>query len=101
MTDVARPLVVVEDDPFPRILEVLLDPDVSPERSAAFTRLMEPECPDFGKWCARMRRLARGLYPARVRLVSSQEELHASLPEARAVMVESLEFGREELDRAP
>jgi phosphoglycerate dehydrogenase-like enzyme len=101
MTDAGRPLLVVEDDPFPRILEVLLDPDVSSDRAAAFTRLMEPECPDFAKWCARMRKVARGLYPARVRLVSSQDELRAALPDATAAMVESLEFGREEVERAP
>ncbi len=101
MIEHARPLLVVEDDPFPRILQVLLDPDVDEARRAAFARLMEPECPRFDRWCARVRRLARNLYPARVKMVASQDDLRESLPEARAVMVESLRVGGEELAAAP
>ena len=101
MSGNARRVIVVEDDPFPRILQVLLDPAVSAERSAAFARLMEPECPRFDQWCARVRRLAHGLCPAEVRMAQSQEDLRASLPEASVVMVESLRIGRAELEGAP
>jgi len=90
-------LLVVEDDPFPRILQVLLDPGVSAERYAAFAHLVAHEASDFDNWCGNLRKLAGRLYPAEVRLVSTQAELRAALPEASAVMVESLRIGAKEL----
>ncbi len=94
------PVLLVEDDPFPRILHVILDPDTSRERCAAFAHLVAHELPDFEGWCKRARENARGLYPAAVRLVASQEELRANLRDASAAVVESLRIGREELDIA-
>jgi phosphoglycerate dehydrogenase-like enzyme len=41
-----------------------------------------------------------GLFPAKVQFVDSQDELRAALPGARAVVLESLEFGREEVAAA-
>jgi phosphoglycerate dehydrogenase-like enzyme len=96
-----RPIILVEDDPFPRILQVLLDPDVDEERRVSFAHLMEPEHPQFEVWCSRIQQLARRLYPAEVRMVSSQEELWANLHDASVVMVESLAITDKELDLAP
>ena len=72
MSAASMPIVVVEDDPFPRLIQVLLDPQTSAERRAAFADFMAHDLPDFDGWCERVRRNAPGLYPAAVRLVSSQ-----------------------------
>lgn len=93
-------VIVVEDDPFPRLIQVILDPQTSAERRAAFANLMAHDLPDFDGWCERVRRNAPGLYPSEVRLVSSQEELRAALPGASVAVVESLQVGGEELDLA-
>lgn len=91
------PIIVVEDDPFPRLIQVILDPQTSAERHAAFATFMAHDLPDFEGWCESVRRNAAGLYPAEVRLVSSQRELHAALPSADALVVESLHVGPAEL----
>jgi phosphoglycerate dehydrogenase-like enzyme len=96
-----EPLIVVEDDAFTRLLEVVLDPRASRQRHAAFADFMAHDEPDFAGWCERLRQGAPALYPAEVRLVSSPEELRAHIADARAVVVESLQVGREELALAP
>ena len=97
----ARPVIVVEDDPFPRILQVILDPNATAERRDAFAHFMAHDVPDFAGWCAETRAQVPTLYPADVRLVSTQEELRANLPEANAVIVESLTIDDAELAMAP
>ncbi len=97
----ARPVIVVEDDPFPRILQVILDPNTTAERRDAFAHFMAHDVPDFAGWCAETRAQVPKLYPADVRLVSTQEELRANLPEANAVIIESLTMGEAELAIAP
>jgi len=93
-------VIVVEDDPFPRLIQVILDPQTSTERRAAFAHFMAHDLPDFEGWCERVRRNAPGVYPSEVRLVSSQQELRAALPGASVAVVESLRVGNEELDLA-
>jgi phosphoglycerate dehydrogenase-like enzyme len=95
-----EPLIVVEDDPFTRLIEVVLDPRASAERYAAFADFMAHDAPDFAGWRDRVRRGADAIYPAEVRLVSSQEELRASVPDACAIVVESFEVGGEEIASA-
>lgn len=97
----ARPVIVVEDDPFPRILQVILDPGTSTERRDAFAHFMAHDVADFNGWCAETRASIPTLYPAEVRLVSSQEAFCAQLPEADAVIIESLTMGAAELALAP
>ena len=97
----AVPLIVIEDDPFLRVMQVVLDPDTSAERVAAFADFFSHDEPDLAGWCARVRARAPGLFPAKVLLVDTQDELRAALPEARAVVLESLEFGHEEIAAAP
>ena len=94
------PLIVVEDDPFLRVLQVVLDPDTPAERTAAFADFFAHEA-DFGDYCARLRAKVPGLFPARVQMVETQDELRRSLAEARGVAVEALTFGRDELAAAP
>lgn len=95
------PLIVVEDDAFTRIIQIVLDPAVPSERVAAFSHFFHHEEPDFAGWCARLRKRLASIHPARVQLVETQEALAASLPGAAAAVVESLEIGRRELTEAP
>lgn len=101
MTTPSRPLIVVEDDPFTRIIQVVLDPAVDPARVAAFTDFFAHDLPDFAGWLAALRQRLGRLHPAGVRLVASQEQLAAALPAADAVVVEGLTLGAAELARAP
>jgi phosphoglycerate dehydrogenase-like enzyme len=95
------PVIVVEDDPWTRLIAVVLDPATSPERRAAWADFMSPDEPDFAGWCDALRTRLGGLYPCEVRLVSSRGELSDSLAVARALVVESFAVGAAELERAP
>jgi phosphoglycerate dehydrogenase-like enzyme len=95
------PVVVAEDDRFLRVVEVALDPNASAERTAAFADFFAHDEPDFAGWCDKVRRGARNLYPAEVRLVATQEALRANLAEADVLVVESLAAGPEEIAAAP
>src|SRR5262249_1494950 len=96
-----RPIVVIEDDPFTRVAQLVLDPDASAERRAAFADFFKHDEPDFDGWCARLRARAGGLAPAEVRMVTSQDELRANVADARVLIVESLRVGRDDLAAAP
>jgi glyoxylate reductase/D-3-phosphoglycerate dehydrogenase len=93
-------VLVVEDDPFLRVIGILLDPKSSAERHAAFVDFFAHDEPDFGGYVTRTRARLGKLYPAEVRLVTTEAEMTAALPGARALIVESLKVGREELARA-
>src|SRR3954464_14403665 len=95
------PVVVVEDDPWTRLIGVVLDPTTSEERRAAFADFMSPDEPDFARWCDDLRARAGELYPSEVRLVPSQAELCVELPSACALIVESFAVGTGELRCAP
>lgn len=96
----AAPIIVIEDDPFLRVMQIVLDPQTSAERVAAFADFFSHDEPDFAGYCARVRARAAGLFPAEVRLVDSPDELLAALPDARAAVLESLTFGRGEIAAA-
>ncbi|MPS29721.1 NAD(P)-dependent oxidoreductase [Pigmentiphaga sp.] len=95
------PLIVVEEDRVLRVAQVILDPSTSAERVAAFADYNSTDQPDFAGWLDALRGRLPGLYPADLRLVNSQEELRAALPQADAVVVESLDIGEAELAMAP
>ena len=96
-----QPVIVVEDDVFTRLIQVVLDPRVAAERVEAFRAFMAHDEPDFAGWCANVRAAVPRLVPADVRLVSSQEALHAALPDATHVVVESLALREDDLAAAP
>ena len=83
------------------MLQVVLDPDAPAERYAAFADFFAHEEPDLDDYCARVRAKAPGLFPARVQMVETQDELRGALADARGVAVEALTVGREELAAAP
>ena len=91
------PILVVEDDPFPRLLQVILDPAAPAARVAAFGDFFAHDLPDFAGWCAALRGRLGGLYPATVRLVASQDVFAASLSGASIAVVESLHVEEREL----
>jgi phosphoglycerate dehydrogenase-like enzyme len=93
-------LVVVEDDPFPRLLQVILDPAAPAARIAAFAHFFAHELPDFAGWCERLRAQLKRLHPAEVRLVSDQAALLAAMPGATVVVTESLTVGKREIAAA-
>jgi phosphoglycerate dehydrogenase-like enzyme len=96
-----RPVIVVEDDPFPRMLKAFLDPTVAPERLAALADFFSHDLPDFAGWLAQLRAMAGPLYPADVRLVADQHALRAQLPEADIIVTESFSIGANEIRSAP
>jgi phosphoglycerate dehydrogenase-like enzyme len=95
------PIVVVEDDPFTRLIPIVLDPSSGEERHAAFADFMAHDEPDFDGWVKRVRSGAPGLYPAEVRMVTSQGEMRANLKDACALVTESLYVGADDLAAAP
>jgi len=95
-----RPVLVVEDDVWARVVGVVLDPATTGERSNAYADFMSPDEPDFAAWCERVRQAAGPLYPSDVRLVSSSVDLRTNLADACAVVTESLVIGPEDLKSA-
>jgi phosphoglycerate dehydrogenase-like enzyme len=95
-----RPVVVVEDDPFPRLIQVILDPATPAARMSAFSHFFAHEEPDFVGWCGRLRARLPRLYPAEVRLVPDQAGLRASLAGATVAVTESLAMGKAEIAAA-
>jgi hypothetical protein len=53
-----RPVIVVEDDPFTRLIQIVLDPDTGEERRSAFADFMSHDEPDFQGWIERLRERA-------------------------------------------
>src|SRR5258705_3886939 len=87
------PVFAVEDDPFLRLIQVILDPRTSIERRAAFAEFMAHDLADFEGWCAGVRGNVPGLYPAEVRLVTSQAEFDSALPAATPPVVGFVQLG--------
>lgn len=96
-----RPVLVVEDDAFPRMLKAFLDPTIEPQRLAALADFFAHDLPDFAGWLAHLRAMAGPLYPADVRPVADQAALRAQLPQAHVVVTEYFEVGAVELALAP
>ena len=76
------PIIVVEDDPFTRLIPIVLDPNSPDAHQAAFADFMAHDEPDFGGWIERVRDRSPGLYPAEIRMVTTQEEMRAALRDA-------------------
>lgn len=90
--------LVVENDPFLRLVGVVLDPATPAGRIAAFADFFAHDLPDFEGWLGQLRRRLPRLHPAQVILVDSSEELRSALPGADFAVVESLPFAAGELE---
>jgi phosphoglycerate dehydrogenase-like enzyme len=98
---VSNPVVIlVEDDPFTRLIPLVLDSNANEERRAAFADFMSTDEPDFAGWCARVRAGAQALYPAEVRLVESEDEMRANLADCEVLVVESFRVTGDDLAAA-
>ncbi|MBM3486245.1 MAG: hypothetical protein FJX67_06380 [Alphaproteobacteria bacterium] len=95
------PVILVEDDVILRTVPVILDPETPPERQAAIADYFSVDIPDFEAWRAGLRARHPNLFPARVRLIGSQDAFRAALPEADGVAIQGLEVGPAELAIAP
>jgi phosphoglycerate dehydrogenase-like enzyme len=95
------PVLVIEDDRFLRVVEVVLDPKASEERRAAYADFFAHDEPDFDGWCVKLRQRVPKLYPAEVRMVEDQDALRKNLSDANALIVESLSVGADEIAAAP
>ncbi len=96
----SRPKLVVENDSFLRLIQVILDPAAPTDRLAAFAHFCAHDLPDFHGWCERIRARVRDFYPADVRLVDSQPELLGNVAGAQVIVVESLAVGAAEIAAA-
>jgi len=92
--------LVVENDTFLRLINVVLDPSASAERIEAFAHFCLHDLPDFRAWSDKIRARAVNLYPSEVRLVDSQQELLANLPGCQVAVVEELDFAAKEVAAA-
>ncbi len=97
MVSSPQPIIVVEDDPFLRLIQVILDPETPARRVAAFSEFFAHELQDFAGWCKRLRGRIGSLYPSEVRLVANEAALLRSLPGAQVAVVEALAIGAREI----
>jgi phosphoglycerate dehydrogenase-like enzyme len=96
-----RPVLLVEDDKILRLVQVLLDPQVSTDRLNAFADYLSTDIPDFLALLERLRKDWKGLYPCEVKMVKSTDDFETFLPSADHVFVESFELGETEIALSP
>lgn len=90
-------VIVVQDDKILRFLEVILDPRVAPERVEAFRDYLSFDVADVDGWFDEQREIAAAICPSEVHMVPDEAAMRALLPEADAVVTESLKFGADDL----
>jgi D-3-phosphoglycerate dehydrogenase / 2-oxoglutarate reductase len=93
-------IIAVEDDPWIRLFQIILDPATPPERTAAFAHFVAHDLPDFSAWLERLRKSVGALYPAEVRLVEDEADFAANLAGATVAAVESFAVGKKEIAAA-
>ena len=57
-------VILIGDAPFPRMLQIMLDPMAWPDRYAALNEFFAHDLPDFAGWCGRPLQAAGYLLPA-------------------------------------
>jgi phosphoglycerate dehydrogenase-like enzyme len=100
MSSSSRPTIVIENDPFLRFLQIVLDPGAPADRVAAFAHFLAHDLPDLSGWCQNLRARIAGLYPAEVRFATGEEGLLANIAGAQALLVEDLAVGAREIATA-
>jgi phosphoglycerate dehydrogenase-like enzyme len=94
-------VIVAEEDPFLRLIQLALDPSADAMRIEKYGEFFEHDLPDFEGWLKAVRTSAASIYPSEVRLVGSEEDLQKQLPDADVVVLESLNLRRSDLELAP
>ena len=97
----ARPVIAVEDDPFLRLIGVVLDPATPRQRIDAFADFFAHDLPDFDGWLRGLRARLKRLHPATVQIVEDAAQWPAALAQAEIAVAESLPIGGAELASAP
>ena len=77
--------IVIEDDVFTRVLDVVLNPHCSVERKNAFSDFFAHDMPDFLDWAKSQKDKTIHLKNCTVKFIHSQSELREELPLAHAV----------------
>ena len=93
--------IVVQDDKILRFLQVILDPDVAQARIDAFRDYLAFDIPDPDGWFDEQRQHAAAIYPSKILMVGDEEAMRSALPDADAVVSESLRIGAEDLAAGP
>jgi len=93
-------ILAVEDDPWIRLFQIILDPATPPERIAAFAHFVAHDLPDFSGWLERLRTDIGALYPSQVRLIKDERDFAGGLAGAAVAAVESFAVGEKEIAAA-
>lgn len=93
--------ILVEDDPYLRMVPAILDPEASEDHRKAIADFISHDISDFTGWCLRVRQMAPGIFPAKIEFASSQDDFRAKLAAADGVIIEKLTVGESELALAP
>ena len=96
-----KPVIAVEDDPFLRLIGVILDPATPQERIDAFSDFFAHDLPDFHGWLRNLRGRLKRLHPATVHIVTDAAQWPEALAQADIAVAESLPMGAGELAAAP
>ena len=96
-----RPVIAVEDDPFLRLIGVILDPSTPAERIAAFSDFFAHDLHDFDGWLRELRTRLKHLHPSTVHIAEDAAQWPAALAQADIAVAESLPIGAAELAAAP
>ena len=94
-------VVVAQDDPIIRNIQIVLDPDAPRDRYEAIVDYFSVDVPQFAQWCDELRGRASRVWPSEFRMVDRQDDFAALLADADGVVVETFDVGRAELDAAP
>ena len=95
------PVIVAENDPIIRNIQVVLDPDTPADRQDAIADYFSVDLPDFAAWRDGLRARVPALYPAEFRMADDAAAFRAALPGADGAIVEGMAFGAAELALAP
>ena len=95
------PVIVAENDPIIRNIQVVLDPDTPSDRQDAIADYFSVDLPDFDAWREDLRARAPTVFPAEFRMADDTDAFRAALPDAAGAIVEGMAFGAAELDCAP
>lgn len=94
-------IIVIERDHFLNSMQVLLDPAATTEQCQAWADFFAHDVPDFPARVRALQGRLPGLYPATVLFADDQQDLRRKLPQADAVLVESLRIDAGDLAYAP
>ncbi len=95
------PIIVAQDDAIIRSAQVILDPDTDPDRQAGIADYFSVDLKDFDGYLAKVRGMAKGLFPSTFRMVDDQESFRDAIKDADGAILESFIVGEQELAAAP